>query len=410
MRIHQRVLEVTSLLFLLAPTQASIFSTKTLHRGDEINHSDAELAGYQEELLELSFEAASKFPLDPHIKNRSRAQERVADACFELEAPDRALRYVKGIANWRKALGYANYAAYFAERGEEELVDEYIELAVQLAELSEGWRKENVYSTIARIHIELGQRDKAAKYSEALEAGAAESVEASRAAKAQEEEEYVEHMVWIDHVFSAGNLDQVREGLVACQNLYRNFYGDEVRRAGLEEKVKTSIHKAPLVIGIDTILGMARIAIEHEDRDKGRQLALHVSGLIEGGKWLPEDEIPLVARTAEVQFLAGQPTTSVKALERMHTLYRTSRERIVDIYRADALVPLAEAYSVVGNHEKALELYALSIEEGMMNPNSRPRVDDLVATCCSMATHEVEPDSKFLERLRSITANLGDPW
>ncbi len=45
--------------------------------------NDAQLHESQIQLLKLSYRAATKFPLNPHIKNRSRAQDQVVQACFE---------------------------------------------------------------------------------------------------------------------------------------------------------------------------------------------------------------------------------------------------------------------------------------------------------------------------------------
>jgi hypothetical protein len=50
------------------------------------------------------------------------------------------------------------------------------------------------------------------------------------------------------------------------------------------------------------------------------------------------------------------------------------------------------------------------VEEGVVNPNSRPRADDLVDVCNSMARHGVEPDSKLTQRLKEVQASLRSPW
>jgi hypothetical protein len=64
----------------------------------------------------------------------------------------------------------------------------------------------------------------------------------------------------------------------------------------------------------------------------------------------------------------------------------------------------------MGNTAAALSVYAKVIEAGVENPNSRPRAEDLAATCCSMAVHAVEPDPRLWSRIRSIRDGLGDPW
>jgi hypothetical protein len=50
------------------------------------------------------------------------------------------------------------------------------------------------------------------------------------------------------------------------------------------------------------------------------------------------------------------------------------------------------------------------VEEGVENPNSRPRAEDLSATCRSMALHAVEPDADLWKRMRQIGDGLGPPW
>src|SRR5262245_27591540 len=62
--------------------------------------ADAPLTIDQAELLDLAMQSAAKMPLNPHIKNRSRAQEAVVDACLKLGQPARALAGIEDIANW----------------------------------------------------------------------------------------------------------------------------------------------------------------------------------------------------------------------------------------------------------------------------------------------------------------------
>ncbi|HSR88649.1 MAG TPA: hypothetical protein VLL07_06815, partial [Pontiella sp.] len=59
-------------------------------------------AGVQ--MLELAFDGVSGMPLDPHIRNRARAQEKIVDAALELMQPELAARYAGEIPNWRQAV------------------------------------------------------------------------------------------------------------------------------------------------------------------------------------------------------------------------------------------------------------------------------------------------------------------
>ena len=55
--------------------------------------ADRTLDVYQGELLDTAFEFATMIPVRPHIKDRSRTQAAVVEACLELDQPLRALRY-----------------------------------------------------------------------------------------------------------------------------------------------------------------------------------------------------------------------------------------------------------------------------------------------------------------------------
>ena len=57
------------------------------------------LSAGQVELLDLAFESASAFPLEPHLKNRSRAQEQVALANVALGRLDVAFAQVDNPGN-----------------------------------------------------------------------------------------------------------------------------------------------------------------------------------------------------------------------------------------------------------------------------------------------------------------------
>jgi hypothetical protein len=61
----------------------------------------------------------------------------------------------------------------------------------------------------------------------------------------------------------------------------------------------------------------------------------------------------------------------------------------------------------MGARETAVAVYDLAIAEGLVNVNSRPRVEDLGLACRSMAKHAVEPSEASWEILREIAPTLG---
>jgi hypothetical protein len=82
----------------------------------------------------------------------------------------------------------------------------------------------------------------------------------------------------------------------------------------------------------------------------------------------------------------------------------------VNIDKAEAIVPLAESYQMMGNRDKALEVYKLAVTSAVENPNSRPRAEDLTDILCSMALNSVELDEELDMEINRHIAGLGSPW
>ena len=233
--------------------------------------ADQALAPWQERLLDVAFQAASALPDNPHLKNRCRMQSDVVTACFTLDQPQRALRCIEKIGNWRRGVGYADYAFWCAKHGDTAEVERYLTLAREVADAHHGddaqdWERERILGGIAATRL----------------------------------------------VLQAARIDPVRSGLA--------------------------------------------------DVDAAR------------------------------------------------ALFDEQREKIVNIYRARVLRALAESYQEMGNAGDALRCYIRAVDAGVENPNSRPRADDLAATCASMAIHGVSPDGELWDRLTSICDKLGPPW
>jgi hypothetical protein len=83
---------------------------------------------------------------------------------------------------------------------------------------------------------------------------------------------------------------------------------------------------------------------------------------------------------------------------------------LVDVFRAEARRPAAEALAAMGAVDRAREVFAALIEEGAVNPNARPRAEDLALTAASLARAGIEPDEAMWARLRGIREGLVAPW
>jgi hypothetical protein len=377
--------------------------------------SDEAIAAFQKELLELAFGAAAALPLDPHVKNRSRAQEEVVAACLDFHQPRRALRYIERIDDWRRGAGYADLAFYCARQGDRTEVRHYLDLARRIAddnakdENAQAWRRDRIRVRIAQTHVLLGEAQEA----DAFEAGVVDSesgkVEAVKATRI-DAGAFDEQVRALDAVFATGSFDRARNALETCAQLFDRFYDDADRRSQMEERIKTSCPKLPIPIRIERIAALAAFALDHRDPAKALALTEEAGRLAEGFKWLPQDRIPLAARLAGLRARGGDKDEGRRQADAARATFDAERGRIVDIYRAGALRPLAETYLSMADTAAARSVYARALEEGVVNPNSRPRAEDLSATCLSMALHAFEPDADLWARMRQNHGGLGPPW
>ena len=382
--------------------------------------ADAPLAAYQIELLDIAFKAASAFPSKAQLKNRSRIQATVVDASFELDQPRRALAQVEQIDNWRRGVGYADFAFYCAKHGDGSEVQHFLDLADKLAKdleastrdedsTAQGWQRDRIRSKIACTYLQLGRAEDAARYEQGLADSEIGRVAALRATQLADDA-FDKQLAALDVAVATGNFDQLRGAIESYAQFFARFYSDLQRRAQLEGKIAAAYAKLPIQVRVESLGALTLTALDHEDPAKALELVANAQQLVDGAQWTAESGIPMRARLAGLRHRAGGQQEARKDLDSGLALYDAQRGEIVDIYRAGVLRPLAEAYQSMGDQAASLKLYKRAIEEGAVNPNSRPRAEDLSATCCSMAIGGVEPDAELRARILHILGGLGDPW
>src|SRR5262249_52432360 len=116
------------------------------------------------------------------------------------------------------------------------------------------------------------------------------------------------------------------------------------------------------------------------------------------------------ANLAELRYRAGDEKNARGEADRALLFFDTARVQIVNIWRAGALRAVAEAYRTMGDKAATLKVYKRAVEEGVGNPNSRPRAEDLGERSCSMALQGVEPDEDLRGRLHQVCDALAEPW
>jgi len=393
--------------------------------------ADDELASDRRRLLDLAFTAATAMPAHPHLKTRSLLQEEVVRACIELGQLRTARAYADQIANWRKGAACAELAQPLVERG---LVDEARQcLAIAQAaaddldrklqnelgyddgeiESPQDWQRDQIRVRMAQALVVHGEDQKAA----ALEAGVVESeagrVDAVRARQASVEDFEV-LMTALEAELAGMSFDRARNALEACVELYERFYADAERRARAERALRDPAAKLPQDVRFELLRRAAGAALRHGDADKARELLREADAIVKqvcaSGAWIPEHEIPLRASLARLRHDVGDAEGARAELAEAAARYEAERANIIEIYRAGALRPLAEAALALGDEPAARAFYLRALEEGAVNANARPRAEDLVATCLSLARHVVAPDPELWQRILAIRADLKAPW
>ena len=116
------------------------------------------------------------------------------------------------------------------------------------------------------------------------------------------------------------------------------------------------------------------------------------------------------ADLARLRFEAGDTVRARRDLDAALASFDARREEIQSMFRAAPLRSVAEAYVAMGDRVQALTIYRNAVDEGAVNVNSRPRIDDLSQTCLSMAVHGVEPDERLWGRIREVRSQILEAW
>jgi hypothetical protein len=373
------------------------------------------LAAWQDELLDLAFAAVSAMPDVPHQKNRCRAQETVVAACLQLDQPGRAHSCLQQIADWRRGACLADLAHWLAEHGDADRVPDLLAEASRIADQvmqadgAQEHRRDRIRAKIARTHLLLGDADRAREYEQGIADSQLAELVATKAGELAPDD-FDRQLEAVDALLAAENFDPARGALWLCARLHDRFFADPARRAATEQRVVSGHPRLPVGERLLLLFDLVETALRHADAAKARELVARAQAVIDGSKWLPEDRIRVASRLAGLRARAGDRLGARGAADAALQLYDAERPAIVDIWRAGVLRALAEAFHAAGADDVAMAVYRRAAEEGTVNPNSKPRAEDLAATCLSMVVTGFEPDAALRARLHAIGSGLGNPW
>lgn len=405
--------------------------------GEEVcvGHDDrvlpaAPLADYQQQLLDRAYRAVSKMPLDPHVRNRSVAQEKIVQVCLKLGQPALASTYAEGIANWRRATAFADIASHYARLGELSRAKVPLEKAERLFRAADEYRKGSIIATgenkvmvesladwridrvkahIAKAYYLLGGADAAAEWRRGTGDDETPKIDAMEATLCTPEN-FEEVLDGLAALADTKHFEAVKAALLGFTELYERFYGNDDKRTKVEAALTKYRQGVPLFIQIEVLLEMADAADAYGDKPKTLEWVNAADALLESTSYLPRMHFPPMSRIIALRYRAGQADQAAEQLQQLAGLYEEKRDSITDIHRAAILCRLGEAAATIGDTEQALRFYAQAADEGQINPNSRPQADDLNEISRSMALNAVTPSGALSAVLDEMNNKLGNPW
>jgi hypothetical protein len=377
--------------------------------------ANGQVPAEQRQLFELAFRAASAIPLNPHVKTRSRLQEMVVLQALEAGLQGRAAAWCEQIAGWRRGTASAALALQCAKQGDHQGVQRWLDAATRVADGiandpdEQAWRRDTIRAAIARVQLQLGDHEAAQKSADGLVHAEATAMMGTRA-ETMTRDEVAAFMGSLPPLFERVDFEECRAALAACAGLHNRFYYDADLRQQLAGTVATAYPKLPPVIRIELLCKLAEAAVSHVSGEAGIGHLDQAANILAASSLLPEQGIPLELRLASLRWRCGDHDGGRKAVAAAKASFTAQRAMIADIWRAGVLRSIAEALRTMGDKTASIATYAEAVSAGIENPNSRPRAEDLVATCLSMQKSGTAPDAALMQRLTSLVDGLGHPW
>lgn len=390
---------------------------------------DAEITSSRRDLLEFAFEATILMPAKPHGVDRCMLQEEIALACIEHDQLALAEAYAKRISDWRRGVVQAVLGIEAAElartvagsgpdemrTGHRELANRYLEFALRQADgvqrdpAGQSWQRDRIRARAAIGYQKLGQLDDAVQAANGLDA--AESVNWESAVAATLDDAAFDAQIQaLDAAIKIADMQQAMNASRIAVVLYRRYYEDEKRRARVLDRLERLQGLMPRMAGLGDVGELAEAAAAHGDTTAARRWIAQMRERMAGARVHEEDRMKFRARLARLLDRAGAKGEALDELNETLQFFEVKKQEIETMFRADGLCPVGNAYERCGSHASAVAVYRLALEHAAINPNSRPRLQDLVLVALSMIDCGFEPPPTLRERMQKMRAGLGEPW
>ncbi|MFZ4723244.1 MAG: hypothetical protein ACOYMI_08890 [Phycisphaerales bacterium] len=366
-------------------------------------------ADWRGPLLDQAMRVASSPEGKSHARIKSRLQRDVAACALELGMTERALAIAAEIQDWREGEVLALAAQQLARSGDRDQARRCIARAAEIANRSDGWRKETTQAEIGRALALLGDVEAARQFGGALPPELTGRVEAQLSGQVSLEELDRQCEAY-DRAIATGSFDVVRSGIDGYFAVWERAPDDIARRGRAERAIRAALTGLPLDLQIAARVRLADKLLAAGDRSAAVSELESAETILEGFQFTTDTRGAIVRELASAWIRAGEPARAGALVAAAVQAYVDAPTTMVDIDRADYLRPLAEALAALGDADEARVVWSRALEAGAANPNARPRAEDLCLTCLSMARADVPPTDAMRQTIRSIQAGLKAPW
>lgn len=362
--------------------------------------TDTALPAYQVRLIEEAYKAATSYPVVPHIKNRSLAEEQVVQLCVELGQIKRAASYIPRIKDFRRGTSAADFAYYFAKQGDRANAQKYLELAdtIRHAVDLEDWRIEKISVRMARAYMALGDNDMARKQiNEHTFHYSGDAGLLSELLVQSNDQPYEKIIEVLDEQAKGDSFEHHKSALSGYAYLLVTHYKDETRRTYLLEQIKVVGQKLPNFYRYDAMVH----AIEKLERLDKEAAGAMLDLILVSQSDMANIGIKGTCRLAEVKYRLGRADEALADMQTAAKMFDELVVKSVMWFRFLEGLPIAEAYARMEMVDKAMVQYQRLLELSMGNLNRRPITATLVGICLSAAKVGIEPSAAMWEQINA---------
>ena len=360
-------------------------------------------------LLGEAQQAGVAIPKVPLARDRAKMQQAVGEAWLSLGDADQALTCARGIDGWRRAELLAQVARVRTDAGDAAGAAALLEEATAVVAGTDHWSHDRVAADVAAVWMRLGKPDRAEAVLRPDSVPDRARFENARTALMPAEALDAQADAF-DKAIATQAFDLARGGLDGYLTLLARSADDAPRRGRAMRALDAGIPGLPVDLQVKYLIDMANVLVDIRQTSAARSATDRARAIIRESTFLPEDVAPVGAPIAVALARQGEGTAARALLRELRSRYDASVARIDDFRRAQALRALGEAWMALGDPSEAARSFVDAVDAGSLNPNARPRAEDLCMTCIAMVRCGFTPDGALIKRIGTIRAGLVDPW